>query len=106
MKHRKGYMMSKLKSSIIFRTSREGACLLALRHPVYRRRDLVTGICAERENLSSRCEEKISSHTLGKRESINAWHGGRTSRSSYEALVMSVERRGSVIRLSLDGNSK
>lgn len=96
--------MSELKSSIIFRISRDGACLQALRHPVYRRRDLVAGICAERENLSSRCKEKTSSKRHCKRESIEVWHGGGTSRSSVEALVMSVERRGSVIGLSHEGN--
>ena len=97
--------MSKLKSSIIFKKSVAGACLLAMRHPVYRRRDLITGDCAERENLSSRWEEKISSKRHCERESIEAWHGDGTSRSSEEALVMSVERRGSVIGLSLEGNS-
>lgn len=84
--------MSELKSSIIFRISRDGACLQALRHPVYRRRDLVAGICAERENLSSRCKEKTSSKRHCKRESIEVWHGGGTS------------RRGSVIGLSHEGN--
>lgn len=97
--------MSKLKSSIIFKKSVAGACLLAMRHPVYRRRDLITGDCAERENLSSRWKEKISSKRHCERESIEAWHGDGTSRSSVEALVMSVEQRGSVIGLSLDGNS-
>lgn len=97
-------MMSELKSSSVFRKSRDGACIQALRHPVYRRRDLVTGVCAERENLSSRWKEKTSSKRHCKRESIEAWHGGGTSRSSVEALVMSVERRGSVIGLSLEGN--
>lgn len=98
-------MMSKLKSNSIFKKSIVGACLRAMRHPVYRGRDLTTGVCAERENLSSRWEEKISSKSDCKRESIEAWHGGGTSRISDEALVMSVERRGSVIGLSLEGNS-
>lgn len=85
---------------------------MAMRHPVYRRRDLITGDCAESrkigtgcENLSSRWEEKTSSKRHCERESIEAWHGDGTSRSSIEALVMSVERRGSVIGLSLEGNS-
>src|SRR5688572_19596155 len=98
-------MMSKLKSSIIFKKSIAGACLLAMRHPVYRRRDLITGDCAERENLSSRWKEKISSKRHCERERIDAWHRGGTSRSSVEALVMSVERRGGVIGLILEGNS-
>ena len=33
---------------------------------------------------------------IGKCESTEAWHWGGATRSSEEALVMSVERRGSV----------
>lgn len=92
--------MSKLRSSIILRKSSKVTCLPLLWHPAYRQRELITGDCAERENLSSRCEEKTSSKRHYKRESIDACHGGGTSRSSAEASVMEVERRGSIIWLS------
>ena len=92
--------MSKLKSSSIFRISGKATCLLLLRHPAYRQRDLITGVSTERKNLSSRCEEKTSSKSNYKRESIEACHGGGTSRISVEAPVMGVERRGSITWLS------
>lgn len=81
-------MMSKLKSSGIFRASGNETCLQiqTLRHPVYRRRDLITGTCVECEDLSSRWKEKISSNSDRKKESINAWHGGRTSCSVCQAV--------------------
>ena len=78
---------------------------MLLWHPAYRRREFTSGSYKEREKLSSRCQGKTSSRSAFKKESTNAWHGGRNFRSSDEALVMSVEQRGSVIRLSLDGNS-
>jgi len=40
---------------------------------------------------------KSTSRCTGKRESTEAWHGGRTIRSSDEALVMRVERRDCII---------
>jgi hypothetical protein len=76
------------------------ACLLLLWHPAYRQREFITGVRTERKNLSSRWQEKTSSNSNYKRESIDAWHGGGTSRSSEEASVMGVERRGSIIKLS------
>ncbi|WP_236981106.1 hypothetical protein [Membranihabitans maritimus] len=94
-------MMSKLKSSSIFRKSSEATCLLSLWHPAYRQRDLITGDCVERENLSSRCKEKTSSKRHYERESIEACHGGGTFRSSEETSVMGVERRGSITGLSI-----
>ena len=92
-------MMSKLKSSNIFRKSSKVTCLLLLWHPAYRRRDFITGVYTECENLSSRCKEKTSSKRHYKRESIEACHGGGTFRISLEASVKGVERRGSIIRL-------
>ncbi len=91
--------MSKPKSSIVIGISSKATCLLLLWHPAYRYREFITGVCMERENLSSRWQEKTSSNRHCKRESIEAWHGGGTSRSSEEASVMGVERRGSIIQL-------
>ena len=97
MRRRKDKMMSKLKSSINFGISKEVTCLPVLWHPAYRRRELITGVCMERENLSSRCEGKSPSNGDCKGESTDAWHGGGTSRSSEEVAVMAVERRGSIV---------
>ncbi len=100
--------MSKPKSSIIFGTSSKDTCLLLLRHTAYRGHEPSIGICMERENLSSRCQEKTSSKRHYKRESIEACHGGRTSRSSVEVPVMGMERRGCIIetksKRKLNGN--
>jgi hypothetical protein len=40
---------------------------------------------------------KSSSRCTGKRESTDAWRGGRIIRISNEALVMSVEQRDCII---------
>ncbi len=56
MRRRKDNMMSKLKSRNNFGRSEEVACLPVLWHPAYRRREVITAVCMERENLSSRCE--------------------------------------------------
>src|SRR5680860_681984 len=93
-------MMSKPRSSIVIGISSKDTCLLLLWHPAYRQREFITGVRTERKNLSSRCQEKTSSKSNCKRESIEAWHGGGTFRSSVEASVMGVERRGSIIQLS------
>lgn len=61
-------------------------------HPAYSWRDLNLGFCKERVKLSSRCEGKTSSRRTFKKESTDAWHGGRNSRSSEEVPVMGMER--------------
>jgi hypothetical protein len=89
--------MSKPISNIVVGISRKATCLLFLRHPAYRRRESIIGIYMERENLSSRWQEKRSSSGHYKTERIEAWHGGGMSRSSEEASVMEAERRGHVV---------
>jgi hypothetical protein len=44
-------MLSKLEASLSSRISLRATCLLLRRQPVYRRHELDTGFCAERENL-------------------------------------------------------
>src|SRR5690554_3129019 len=99
-RRRKGWMMSKPRSSIVIGISSKVTCLLLLRHPAYRQREFITGVCTERKNLSPRCQEKTSSKSNYKKESIEACHGGGTFRSSVEAPVTGVERRGGIIQFS------
>ena len=76
-----------------------------LRHPAYRQRDLSRGISGEQENLSSECQEKISSCKDSKIESIDDWHRDRSLCSSVEVPVMGMERREAVIKfLFMDEN--
>jgi hypothetical protein len=105
MKCRKDEMMS--KPGIIATWDKQGNNLsMLLRHPAHRRHDLTTGFRKERVKLSSRCKEKTSSRCTGKKESIDAWHGGRAIRISEEVLVMSMERRDCIIQLLIGGNCK
>ena len=69
------------------RISPDDTCLRSGRQPVYRRHDLWTGFGAERGNLGQ--------DTGFDRQS---WHRGGATRSSDEAPVMGVERRGRVIQ--------
>jgi len=97
--------MPKPRSSINLGISKEATCLLILRHPEYRWHELNAGFYLEQENLSSGCQEKISSCQDSKIESIDAWHGGGNFRSSEEVSVMEMERREVVIRfLFMDEN--
>jgi len=96
-RRRKDKTMSKPKSSSIFGTSSKVTCLPIQWHTAYRGHESGTGVGMERENLSLRCQEKTSSKRHYKRESIEAQHGGRTVRSSYEAPVMGVEQRDCII---------
>jgi hypothetical protein len=77
---------------------------MPLWHPAYRRRACATGFYKEREKLSSRCEGKTLSRSTFKKESTEAWHGGRNFRSSVEASVMGVERREVIIRFIINEN--
>ena len=61
-------------------------CLRLERQPVYRRHDLCPGFSMERGNLG-----------LNGRY-LQLWHRGGATRSSEEAAVMDVERRGCVIQ--------
>ncbi len=66
---------------------------------MYRRHDLNTGFSTERENLASdvKGNEQVAD-TM--RKNTDAEVRGGAARSSDEALVMRVERRGSVIPLT------
>ncbi len=78
--------------------------LLAGRHPAYRQHEHNTGSGMERGNLSSRCEGSGVEQKTCKRLSTDAGHRGRWLRSSDEAPVMGVERRGSVVGTVLQVN--
>src|ERR1700754_1937049 len=91
-------MMSKLKYSITLRRMGRATCLLSPWHPAYRQHELYTGIQTELGNLSERCEEKRSSGRTRESESIDAFHGGRATRSTNEVAVIAMEGRGGIIR--------
>ncbi|EQC00824.1 MULTISPECIES: hypothetical protein [Photorhabdus] len=78
--------------------------LLAGRHPAYRQHEHNTGSGMERGNLSSRCEGSGVKQKTCKRLSTDAGHRGRWLRSSDEASVMDVERRGPVVGIVLRVN--
>lgn len=85
-------------------TSPAGGWLLAGRHPAYRQHEHSTGFRTERGNLSSRCQGSGAEQRHCERLSTNAGHRGRWSRSSDEAPVMGVERRGPVVGADLLAN--
>jgi hypothetical protein len=105
MRCRKDEMMSK-PGTVATWDKQENNLSMLLRHPAYRRHELTTGFCKERVKLSSRCQEKTSSRCTGKKESIDAWHGGRLVRSSDEVPVMGMERRSQITQLPIGGNCK
>jgi hypothetical protein len=76
--------MSKVKYSITLLSAGRTTCLPSLRHPAYRQRELYTGIQTELVNLSERCQERSPSGRTRKDESIDAFHGGRATRSSED----------------------
>lgn len=79
-----------------FGTSLEETCLLTKRQPVQRRHDLDTGVNTEQENLS--IDDKGKKQAFKSvRMNTDAIDRGGAARSSVEASVMGVERRGSVI---------
>ena len=67
------------------------------RHPACRRREAQPGSCKERENLAGDAKGKGASGSNRKAESTDAPERGGLPRSSDEAAVMVVERRGWVI---------
>ena len=75
--------------------------LLAIRCPVYRRRDSHLGSCMELENLVGDAKGKGASGSNREAESTDAPERGGLPRSSVEASVMLVERRGQVIAAEL-----
>jgi len=67
------------------------------RHPACRRRESQPGSCKERENLAGDGKGKGTSGSNRKAESTDAPERGGLLRSSDEAAVMVVERRGRAI---------
>ncbi|AXV98055.1 hypothetical protein CJO81_20935 (plasmid) [Ralstonia solanacearum] len=82
-------------------TSPAGVWRLVGRHPACRQHDHHTGSGAERGNLSFRCQGSGAEQRHCERLSTDAGHRGRWPRSSDEAPVMGVERRGPVVGADL-----
>ena len=77
------------------------ALILPERHPACRRREARPGSCAERENLAGDAKGKGASGSNREAESTDAPERDGLPRSSDEAGVMLVERRGRVIAVEL-----
>src|SRR6266508_2648299 len=71
------------------------------RHPAGRRREAQSGCCMERENLAGDAKGKGASGSNREAESTDAPERDGLPRSSDEAGVMLVERRGRVIAVEL-----
>ena len=69
------------------------------RHPACRRREAQPGSCTERENLAGDAKGKGTSGSNCEAESTDAPERGGLPRSSDEASVMLVERRGQAIAI-------
>ena len=82
-------------------TSLGDALRLPKRHPACRRREAQSGSCAERENLPGDGKGEGASGSNREAESTDAPERGGLPRSSDEADVMFVERRGRVIAAGL-----
>src|SRR4029450_2979090 len=70
------------------------ALRLPKRHPACRRREAQSGSCTEPENLTGDAKGKGASGSNREAESTDAPERGGLPRSSVEAGVMLVERRG------------
>src|SRR5207342_3332119 len=77
------------------------ALRLPKRHPACRRREAQSGSCMERENLAGDVKGKGASGSNREAESTDAPERGGLPRSSAEAGVMLVERRGRVIAFEI-----
>jgi len=71
---------------------------LPVRHPAFRRREVGSGSCMERENLSSRCKGRRPSGRNRKDQSTDAGHRGGAVRIRVESPVMGPDRRGCVVQ--------
>jgi len=71
------------------------------RHPACRQREARPGSCTERENLAGDAKGKGTSGSNREAESTDAPERDGLPRSSDEAGVMLVERRGRVIAVEL-----
>jgi hypothetical protein len=89
--------MSKPRVDPTFGISSVDVLILTERHPACRRREAQPGSCKERENLAGDAKGKGSSGANRKAESTDAPERGGLLRSSEEAAVMVVERRGRAI---------
>jgi hypothetical protein len=72
---------------------------LPARHPAFRRREVGSGSCMERENLSSRCKGRSPSGKIREDQSTDAGHRGGVVRSREEGSVMGLDRRDRVVQL-------
>src|ERR1700682_45636 len=89
--------MSKPRVDPTFGISSVDVLILTERHPACRWREAQPGSCKERENLAGDAKGKGTSGSNRKAESADAPERGGLLRSSEEAAVMVVERRGRVI---------
>src|SRR6266849_2773029 len=81
--------------------SSEDVLIPTERHPACRQREARPGSCMERENLAGDGKGKGASGSNREAESTDAPERGGLPRSSDEAGVMLVERRGRVIAVEL-----
>ena len=93
--------MSKPEADPSSGTSLGDVLRLPKRHPACRRRETQSGSCMERENLAGDAKGKGTSGSNREAESTDAPERGGLPRSSVEASVMLVERRGQVIAVEL-----
>ena len=93
--------MSKPRVDPTFGISSVDVLILTERHPACRWREAQPGSCKERENLAGDAKGKGTSGTNREAESTDAPERGGLLRSSDEAAVMVVERRGQVIAVEL-----
>ncbi len=89
--------MSKPRVDPTFGISSVDVLIPTERHPACRWREAQPGSCKERENLAGDAKGKGSSGSNRKAESTDAPERDGLLRSSEEAAVMVVERRGRVI---------
>src|SRR5213595_1390317 len=93
--------MSKPGADPAFGISLGDVLILPKRHPACRRRESQLGFRTERENLAGDAKGKSTSGSNREAESTDAPERGGLPRSSVEAGVMPVERRGWVIAVGL-----
>ncbi len=86
--------MSKSRDDPSCEIGSEDALIPTERHPACRRREAQSGSCNERENLAGDANGKGASGYNCEAESTDAPERGGLLRSSDEATVMVVERRG------------
>src|ERR1700704_5433455 len=93
--------MSKPRVDPTLGISSEDVLIPTERHPACRRREARPGSCMERENLAGDAKGKGASGYNREAESTDAPERDGLPRSSVEAGVMLVERRGWVIAVEL-----